>query len=143
MTKIRSVLLSLVICSSAAHGQSLTLADQQTLLSPPEQDWLMWRGDYANSGFSLLDQINQSNVGTLEEVWTVDLEFGPNNPAPIVHDGVMYFLGAGDSLTALNASNGEILWRYKHEMDVVSTSKISVALHDDKVLMPTTDLHLV
>lgn len=148
---LKNVLLVCVFWSSAALAQQsgstalsdLTTVSDEKLLNPPAKDWLMWRGGYSSSGFSQLDQINRSNVSQLTEAWNVGLDFGPNNPAPLVHDGVMYLISSGDKLLTMDATNGELLWSYKHDMEVVSTSKISVALHDDKVYMPTTDLHIV
>ena len=48
---------------------SYTPVTEAMLLSPPEGEWLMWRGTYGHWGHSPLDQINTSNVGTLRLAW--------------------------------------------------------------------------
>lgn len=35
------------------------------LINPPADEWLLWRGDLANSGHSSLDQIDTENVDQL------------------------------------------------------------------------------
>lgn len=141
----RKLFALLTFAGSQSLAQVPSAVSDHELLDPPEQDWLMWRGDYQSSGFSALNQIHSGNVSQLQEAWNVSLERGPNNPAPIVNDGVMYLLGAMDTLIAMDATSGRELWRYAHQNQegVAATSKISVALHDDRVLVPTTDLHMV
>ena len=116
---------------------------QEMLIDPPEQDWLIWRRNYASYGHSPLSQINKSNVTNLELAWEIELERGPNTPTPLVHDGVLYLLSTQDTLLALSAMSGEELWRYRHESSEAPSSKIGIALYGNKVLMPTADLHMV
>ncbi len=67
------------------------------------------------SQYSALDQINRSNVGELEVVWTFDA--GESNRVfnPIVVDGVMYVLARDDEIVALDAETGDELWARGHE----------------------------
>ena len=115
----------------------------EMLLNPPPQDWLLWRRNYESYGHSALSQITTENVGDLDLSWEIELETGPNTPTPLVHDGVMYLLSTRDTLLALDARNGNELWRYQHASNSVASSKIGIALHGNKVLMPTADLHVV
>ncbi len=86
-------------------------------------DWPMYRGDFAGTGYSALDQINVGNVDGLTPAWEYSLgvEGGgpdarsPNSQAtPIVVGGVMY-LPAADRVVALDPSTGAELWRYAVE----------------------------
>ncbi|NKB35404.1 MAG: PQQ-binding-like beta-propeller repeat protein [Pseudomonadales bacterium] len=136
--------------SSISHGQSsdeilrsLSEVTNAMLENPPAQDWLIWRRNYASYGHSPLNQITSSNIGDLSLAWDVELETGPNTPTPLVHDGVMYLLSTRDTLLAMDARNGNELWRYQHESSAAASSKIGIALHGNKVLMPTADLHVV
>ena len=64
-------------------------------------------------------------------------------PTPLVHDGIMFLYSAGDVVLALDATNGEMLWRYSHDGNAVTSHKFGIALHENKVLVPTSDLHMV
>ena len=123
--------------------EGLSDVTNEMLESPPPQDWLIWRRNYASYGHSPLNQITTANVQDLSLAWEVELESGPNTPTPLVHDGVMYLLSTRDTLLAMDATNGNELWRYRHESRSTASSKIGIALHGNKVLMPTADLHVV
>lgn len=121
----------------------LTPVTGEMLNNPPEEDWLLWQRSYDNQGFSALDQINKTNVDDLSLAWRMPLQAGPNNPGPIVHDGVMFLFTFPDTILAIDATNGGLLWRYQHESSVPSSQKKGIALHDDKVYVPTSDLHVL
>ena len=123
--------------------EGLSDVTNEMLESPPPQDWLIWRRNYASYGHSPLNQITTANVQDLGLAWEVELENGPNTPTPLVHDGVMYLLSTRDTLLAMDATNGNEIWRYRHESRGSASSKIGIALHGNKVLMPTTDLNMV
>ena len=113
------------------------------LLNPPEEDWLLWQGSYDNHGFSRLDKINRQTVTDLELSWRMPLQTGVNNPGPIVHDGVMYLFTFPDTVLAIDARNGALLWRYEHQSEVAASQKKGIALFGDTVYMPTSDLHVL
>jgi alcohol dehydrogenase (cytochrome c) len=110
---------------------------------PPDADWLVWRRTLDNLGYSPLDQINRDSVKNLKLAWRQPLAPGNSMATPFVHNGVMFLYSAGDVLMALDASNGELLWRYRHVGTEVTDSKFGVALYEGLVLVPTSDLHLV
>ena len=89
----------------------LTPVSDTMLRSPPAADWLMWRGTYATLGYSRLDQINKSTVRNLGVAWTLALPPSANEAAPLVHDGVLFIEG-GNTVEAINATDGSILWQY-------------------------------
>ena len=113
------------------------------LIDPPEEDWLIWQGSYDNQGFSTLNQINRENVGDLALSWRMPLQTGVNNPGPLVHDGIMYLFTFPDTVLAIDAADGALLWRYEHESEVQPSQKKGVALHGDLVYVPTSDLHVL
>lgn len=122
---------------------ALTPVSNAELAAPEDSDWLSWRRTYDAQGFSPLDQINRTNVADLQIAWKNELQVGPNMATPLVHEGVMYLLSAADTLLALDATNGEELWRYEHVLSGASSAKIGIALHGDKVIMPTSDMHML
>ena len=115
----------------------------EVLQNPPDSDWLTWRRTYNNLGFSNIDQINRETVSNLQLAWHQPVTPGNNMPTPLVHDGIMFLYSAGDVVLALDATNGEMLWRYSHNGDAVTSHKFGIALHENKVLVPTSDLHMV
>ncbi|MDP2126044.1 MAG: PQQ-binding-like beta-propeller repeat protein [Pseudohongiella sp.] len=125
--------------------QALTPVTDEMLRNPPAEDWLNWRRTYDTFGFSPLDQINTDNVSQLAEAWRVPLEPGSNTPTPLVHDGVMFMLATNDTLLAMDASSGEMLWTYKHETaaGAMPSAKVGIALHGDMIIMPTNDIHVL
>src|SRR3546814_20059753 len=68
-----------------------------------------WRQSRGASGYSPLDQINSSNVGTLRLAWSLSIPGGPLETAPLVHDGIMFVPTAGARVdrksTRLNSSH--------------------------------------
>jgi quinoprotein glucose dehydrogenase len=98
-------------------------------------DWPMYARDLAGTKFSPLKQITADNVGRLQPAWNLTLvepRRTPANPAeplrtppnpsnpevtPIVVNGVMYLLSAGNSITALDAATGQQIWQRKIEGD--------------------------
>ena len=115
----------------------------EILQNPPDADWLTWRRTYANQGFSNLDQINRETVSGLQLVWHQPVTPGNNMPTPLIHDGIMFLYSAGDVVLALDATNGELLWRYSHDGSAATSHKFGIALHGNKILVPTSDLHMV
>lgn len=115
----------------------------EILQNPPDSDWLTWRRTYNNLGFSNLDQINRETVSGLQLAWHQPVTPGNNMPTPLVHDGIMFLYSAGDVVLALDATTGEMLWRYSHDGNAVTSHKFGIALHENKVLVPTSDLHMV
>ena len=115
------------------------------LRDPPVGDWLMWRRTYDGWGYSPLDQINRGNVKELRLVWSWSMTNGGTEITPIVHDGVLFIQNFGDSVDALDAASGNLLWRYNRALpkDVAPSVKRMMAIHDDKVLVATSDKHLV
>ena len=87
------------------------------------QNWLTYYGGYHAQRYSGLDQINTSNVRTLRPAWifqagVVGLIANPATyafeAAPIVVDGTMFVSGWDGYVWALDATNGRVLWRYRH-----------------------------
>ena len=113
------------------------------LIKPDDEDWLIWRRTYDSQGHSPLDQINKSNIDGLAEAWRVELEQGPNMATPLVHNGVMFLASAQDSVLALDATTGEQLWEYKHRPTGFPSPRIGIALHGDKVIVPTQNMQVV
>jgi PQQ-dependent dehydrogenase (methanol/ethanol family) len=111
----------------------------------PADDWLMIRGNYQAWNYSELNQITRDNVDELrlEWIWAMT-EGGWNEPAPVVHDGVLYLNNMGNVIQALDAATGELIWENRVGPLVPSgVAMRGLAIYDDKVLVATSDARLV
>jgi PQQ-dependent dehydrogenase (methanol/ethanol family) len=99
--------------SLAAGTANVSPVTDAMLAKPPDQDWLMWRGTLNSWGYSPLKQVTTTNVSQLQLVWTRALESGSQEGTPLVHDGVLYFPNPGDTIHAVNAATGDIIWEHK------------------------------
>src|SRR5215469_16419187 len=87
---------------------------------PSGADWPLVGGDWANTRYSTLANINASNVKTLKGAWMTRLNsgFGPGfsqQATPVVKDGVMYIPTGEQDLFALDAKTGNILWEFRRQ----------------------------
>ena len=81
------------------------------LTNPPDGDWLMGRGNYAGWSYSPLKQINTGNVHDLQLKWVWAMnEGGANETTPLVHNGIMFLGNTYNTIQALDAKTGELLW---------------------------------
>jgi alcohol dehydrogenase (cytochrome c) len=79
--------------------------------NPPDSDWLMYRRNYQGWSYSPLKQIDTSNVSKLQLKWMWSLpENGTMEITPLIHGGVLFIWGTGNTIQALNAKTGELLW---------------------------------
>ncbi len=123
---------------------SLRPVSAAMLADPAPADWLQWGRTYDGQNFSPLTRINRENVTELAPAWETPLQAGLSMPTPLVHDGVMFLQTIPDTVLALDAATGSILWRHAYEpVDVSSTMKMGLALSGDHVFVPTSDLHVL
>jgi alcohol dehydrogenase (cytochrome c) len=119
----------------------------EMLRTPPPGDWLMARRTYQAWSYSPLAEITRANVGSLKLAWMWSLsdQDGANQQMPLVHDGVLYLVGTGGAVQALNAKTGDLIW----ESDIGPGEAVSIgsmrnfAIYEDKLLVATTDARLV
>ncbi|HVS14826.1 MAG TPA: PQQ-binding-like beta-propeller repeat protein [Thermoanaerobaculia bacterium] len=129
------------VASKLLNG--LTPVTTEMLRNPSLDDWLQNGRTYDGHTFSPLQDIDRENVGYLAPAWRAPLRSGPGMPMPLVHQGVMFLHTFPDTVLALDASNGQVLWRFRYEPTSQPSQKMGLALHRDKVLVPTSDLHLL
>lgn len=122
---------------------SLSPVTSVMLNDPPAGDWISWHHSNESLGYSPLDQINRDTVSELGEVWRLPLPPGNNNPTPLIHDGVMFFYTFPDTVLAIDAGAGTVLWRYTYVSSIPSTRKMGIALHENKIIVPTSDMRML
>lgn len=126
-------------------------------------DWRHYGNSLFGSRYSTLNQINEANVGELQEAWRYQTGDMPRegdsgsfafDATPIEIGGTLYFCTPHRSVIALNAETGEERWRFDPETDGLVTQSAcrSVAYHagtgsdglcTNKILAVTADAHLV
>lgn len=83
------------------------------LSMPASREWPTVGGDWNNTRYSKLSQINVRNVKRLQAAWVSSAfeEGATSFVTPVVRDGMM-FVTAGRWIYALNAKTGTRLWSY-------------------------------
>jgi alcohol dehydrogenase (cytochrome c) len=117
----------------------------EMLTHPPDGEWLMYRRNYQGWSFSPLKNITTDNVKSLSLKWAWNMnEGGANQVTPIVHAGVIFLSNTSNTVQALDARTGELIW----ENRIGPASRIayggtrSLAVYHDKVYVATTDAHI-
>jgi alcohol dehydrogenase (cytochrome c) len=112
------------------------------LRNPDPSDWLIIRHDYHATNYSPLNQITTQNVRDLQLQWVWAMNEGTNQPAPVVHNGVMYINNPGNIVQALDARKGDLIWENRIGETATGSSQRGLAIYDDKVYITTSDAHI-
>jgi lanthanide-dependent methanol dehydrogenase len=149
---MKRVSISALIVASVSAAPALANDELQKLSQDPNQ-WVMQTGDYANTRFSKLDQINTGNVGKLQVAWTFSTGvLRGHEGAPLVVGDVMYVhTPFPNNVFALDLKNdGKIIWRYEPKQDpnvipvmCCDTVNRGVAYADGKIFLHQADTTLV
>ena len=102
---------ALATWAAPAVGQTV---DDEALLDSPNREWLTYGGDYAETHYSPLDQINPSTLDRLGLAWEWEILGNAGNleATPLVSGGVLYATGSWSHVFALDAATGDLLWRW-------------------------------
>ncbi len=150
-SKIRRTLSTLVI---AVMVPGAAMANSELIrLSKDAANWAMPTGDYANTRYSALNQINASNAKNLQVAWTFSTGvLRGHEGGPLVIGDVMYVHTPFPNVVfALDLKDqGRIIWRYepKQDPDVIpvmccDTVNRGVAYGDGKIFLYQADATLV
>jgi alcohol dehydrogenase (cytochrome c) len=117
----------------------------EMLAHPSDAEWLMYRRTYQGWSYSPLAQINTHNVGTLQLKWAWAMnEGGATEVTPLVHAGVIFLSNTSNTVQALDAQSGELIW--EHRLGPVSTipyfATRSLGLYGNTVIVASTDAKL-
>ena len=139
--QVPPVALGLVVKGNIHHYVPVSDA---LLRDPPPGDWLMPRGNYRGWSFSKLDQINTDNVGKLQLAWTWQLpEGGTNEVAPLVHDGIMYLTGSSNTIQAMRADTGELVWEQRLGPAITSHAPGSSVIATRNIVLYGNNVYVV
>ena len=131
---------ALILAASSAWAQS-------------GSGWLMYGGDYANTRYSSLNQIDTSNVGRLRVAWMRSLGTLESQEAtPIVVGDMMYVSTSTGPryVFAFNAKDGAVKWKYEPELPTDFAATVccgldsrGVAYANGKVFVTRLDAKMV
>ncbi len=142
-----AVLLSACDPSAPRTDAPERAVDTARLRAPEPESWLAHGRTQDEQRFSPLTQIHEGNVADLGLAWSFDLETERGVEAtPLVADGVVYVTGPWSVLYALDARNGELLWKWDPEVPraharytCCGVVNRGAALYDGKVFVGTLD----
>jgi lanthanide-dependent methanol dehydrogenase len=149
---MRAVSLATVMVALASIAPASASEEVQKLTQDPNQ-WAIQTGDYANTRFSKLDQINAGNVNKLQVAWTFSTGvLRGHEGSPLVIGDVMYVhTPFPNTVYALDLNNdGKIIWKYEPKQDpnvipvmCCDTVNRGLAYADGKVFLHQADTTLV
>jgi alcohol dehydrogenase (cytochrome c) len=114
------------------------------LRNPDPADWLMIRHDYHANNYSPLNQITAANVKDLQLQWVWAMnEGGANQPAPLVHNGVIYLNNPGNVMQAINGKTGELIWENRYGSLPTGAAMRGIAIYGNNIITATSDARLV
>jgi alcohol dehydrogenase (cytochrome c) len=143
----KTFLFVVVSAIAMAQVKSYKPVTEQMLENPSPNDWLMFSRTFDAQRYSPLNQINRQNVSRLALAWSRGLPAGATESIPLIHDGVMYLIAPGGGLQALDATNGDLLWEYKHKMPQgqsgANARSKAIAIWDDIIVYTAPDSTIV
>ncbi len=151
---MRRALLSscVAVVSIAAAGSAFASEELIKLIEDPNQ-WVIQTGDYANTRYSKLDQINRDNVKDLQVAWTFSTGvLRGHEGSPLVIGNMMYLHTPFPNIVyALDLDkDGQIVWKYepKQDPDVIpvmccDTVYRGLAYNDGKIFLHQADTTVV
>ncbi|HEU0094848.1 MAG TPA: c-type cytochrome, partial [Rhizomicrobium sp.] len=116
--------------------KSYTPVTDEMLAHQNDADWLMYRRNYQGWSHSPLAQVTTANVKNLQLQWSWAMnDGGASQVTPIIHDGIMFLSGTANTVQALDARTGELIW--ENRIGPAPTRAYgatrSIALYGDKV----------
>ena len=152
---MRALFRNLFPIAAAALLLPASASANKELLSLQEDpaNWIMPTGDYANTRYSKLDQINRDNVGDLQVSWTFSTGvLRGHEGGPLVMGNTMYIHGPfPNPVFALDLNdNGRVIWKYEPKQDpdtipvmCCDTVNRGVAYAEDKIILHQADTTVV
>ena len=76
------------------------------------------------------------------------MDDGSNQPTPLVYDGVMYLTNPANTIQALEAATGELIWEYRRNFPEGFSSRgfnqlRNISIYEDKIYLSTKDAAMV
>jgi PQQ-dependent dehydrogenase (methanol/ethanol family) len=151
---MRKVLSAACLGAVAAFAAGVAYANDELIkMSQNPKDWVQPAGDYANTRYSKLNQINASNVGKLQVAWSFSTGvLRGHEGGPLIIGNMMYVhTPFPNKVYALDLSQeNKIVWKYEPKQDpnvipvmCCDTVNRGVAYGDGKIFLHQADTTLV
>ncbi|WOH48523.1 lanthanide-dependent methanol dehydrogenase XoxF5 [Bradyrhizobium sp. sBnM-33] len=151
---MRKVLSAACLGAMATFVVGVAHANEELIkMSQNPKDWVQPAGDYANTRYSKLNQINASNVGKLQVAWTFSTGvLRGHEGGPLIIGNMMYVhTPFPNKVYALDLSqDNKIVWKYEPKQDpnvipvmCCDTVNRGVAYGDGKIFLHQADTTLV
>jgi alcohol dehydrogenase (cytochrome c) len=150
---MRRVILATVLLGTASAFWPAAANEALMKMTQDPKQWVMQTGNYANTRYSELKQINKDNAARLQPVWTFSTGvLRGHEGGPLVVGDVMYVHTPFPNIVyALDLNNdGRIIWRYEPKQDpsvipvmCCDTVHRGVAYADGKIFLHQADTTLV
>src|SRR5437588_2853987 len=151
---MRKVLSAACLGAMATFAVGVAYANEElSKMAQNPKDWVMPAGDYANTRYSKLNQINASNVGKLQVAWTFSTGvLRGHEGGPLIIGNTMYVhTPFPNKVYALDLSDeNKILWKYEPKQDpnvipvmCCDTVNRGLAYGDGKIFLHQADTTLV
>lgn len=118
--------------------------------SDTPENWLTYSGSYYGQRYSKLNQVTNQNASKVSIRWIYQFSGteGTQVTSPIVNSGMMYLTESPNTVHALDAATGKLVWSYTYQNQddiVVCCGPVNrgVALYQNTILMGTADSHLI
>src|SRR3954447_469000 len=148
--RTRSCLVLLILLALVSYRIDAQVTFDRLLHSANEpQNWLSYSGDYSSQRYSLLKQLDPSNVKNLELKWILQNQVsGAWQSSPVVVDGIMYLTERPNDVMAVDAKTGRMFWLYRWTPSpdarvCCGSNNRGVAMLGDTLFMGTLDGHLI
>jgi alcohol dehydrogenase (cytochrome c) len=141
-----SLILALV---GGIAAEAQVTAERLTRAAQEPQNWLMYSGGYLSQRYSLLRQIDRSNVRNLELKWILPNQvFGAWQATPLVVDGIMYLTQRPNDVMAVDAKTGRVFWQFRHAVSAdarvcCGSNNRGLAILGDTLFLATLDARLI
>jgi PQQ-dependent dehydrogenase (methanol/ethanol family) len=151
---MRRLLIATCLSSLATLAAGSAFANEELQkMSQDPKGWVMPAGDYANTRYSKLNQINASNVGKLQVAWTFSTGvLRGHEGGPLIIGNVMYVhTPFPNKVYAMDLSQEQkIIWSYEPKQDpnvipvmCCDTVNRGLAYADGKIFLHQADDKLV
>src|SRR5260370_30294286 len=139
--KVMGIIVITGVAFSIATGTAIAEVPVPGTEDP--NNWPQYNRTFNAWRYSPLDQINKTNVYKLKVAWIHqggDITHGIQE-TPIVIDGVIYSITAGNRVAALDGKTGKDIWRYQPRLDPL-TKKVLLSPYSRGVTLGSCRVYI-
>jgi alcohol dehydrogenase (cytochrome c) len=114
-----------------------------------QTDWPTYHGEFGGNRYSVLRQIDKTNVRRLAPKWIFPLvNTSPSESTPIVVEGILYITSANECY-ALDAGSGREIWHYQRKKtrgligNAAGGINRGAGVAGDRLFMATDNAHII